>query len=106
MHSVHSSNKKSDINLEQFKQGTILKLSAVEQLSEGVNIPDLETGIIMHAYANNRKTAQKLGRFLRLSPGKIATIHILCYYNSIDKDWVISGLDAFEDDKIKWIEAV
>jgi len=105
-HSVHSKNKESDRNLEQFKEGKILKLSAVEQLSEGVNIPNLETGIIMHAYANNRKTAQKLGRFLRLNTEKVATIHILCYYNSIDRDWVTSGLDAFEDDKIKWIEAV
>ena len=46
-HSVHSKNKKSDENLEMFKDGTINKLSAVEQLSEGVTIPELKTGIIM-----------------------------------------------------------
>lgn len=104
--SFHSKNKQSDANLELFKQGSILKLSAVEQLSEGVTIPNLETGIIMHSYANNKKAAQKIGRFLRLSPDAIATIHVLCYVNSIDKDWVTSALDQFDQDKIEWIDPI
>lgn len=105
-HSVHSSNKNSDVNLQMFKDGEIIKLAAVEQLSEGVTIPDLETGIIMHAYANNRKTAQKLGRFLRLNPDQVAQIHILCYVNSIDKHWVESALEAFDSRKIHWVHPI
>lgn len=105
-HSFHSKNKKSDDNLTLFKEGFILKLSAVEQLSEGITIPNLETGIIMHAYANNRKSAQKLGRFLRLNPDQTATIHILCYVNSIDKDWVTSALEQFDQSKIEWIHPI
>tara|TARA_R110002153_G_scaffold45847_2_gene129199 strand:- start:3239 stop:4339 length:1101 start_codon:yes stop_codon:yes gene_type:complete len=101
-HSVHSKNKKSDENLEMFKDGTIDKLSAVEQLSEGVTIPELKTGIIMHAYGNNRKAAQKIGRLLRLNPEDKSNIHVLCYRYTIDEKWVESALSDFDESKIKW----
>jgi len=103
-HSVHSKNKDSKNNLELFKNGQLTKLSAVEQLSEGVTIPELKTGIIMHAYGNNRKAAQKIGRLLRLNPDDKATIHILCYSDTIDKEWVTSALDTFNENKIHWIK--
>jgi superfamily II DNA or RNA helicase len=105
-HSVHSKNKQSDDNLTLFKDGTILALSAVEQLSEGITIPNLETGIIMHAYANNKKAAQKIGRLLRLNPDDTATIHVLCYVNSVDKDWVTTALQNFDQSKVEWINAI
>jgi len=105
-HSVHSKNKNSDKNLELFKTGKIMILSAVEQLSEGVTIPNLETGIIMHSYANNKSTSQKLGRFLRLNPTERSTVHILCYVNSIDKEWVTSALAHLEQSKIEWIHPI
>ena len=102
--SVHSKNKNSKENLSSFKKGAILKLSAVEQLSEGVTIPELKTGIIMHAYGNNRKASQKIGRLLRLNPDDKATVHILCYSDTIDKEWVASALDTFNQNKIHWIK--
>lgn len=105
-HSVHSGNPKSKENLELFKKGDLNKLSTIEQLSEGVTIPNLKIGIIMHAYSNNRKTAQKLGRLLRLNPDDTALIHILCYVNSIDKEWVESALKSFDQNKIKWINRI
>jgi len=51
-YSYHSGNKESEENLLLFKEGTISKLSTVLQLNEGVNIPNLKQGIIMHAYGN------------------------------------------------------
>tara|TARA_R110002020_G_scaffold29571_13_gene93250 strand:- start:50 stop:1162 length:1113 start_codon:yes stop_codon:yes gene_type:complete len=102
-YSVHSKNKNSDEYLEMFKDGSIKQLSAVEQLSEGVTIPELKTGIIMHAYGNNRKASQKIGRLLRLNPEDTATVHVLCYDNSVDKEWVTSALKHLDQNKIKWI---
>jgi superfamily II DNA or RNA helicase len=101
-YSYHSSNNDSESNLVMFKKGDIPQLSAVEQLSEGVTIPDLRVGIIMHAYANNRKAAQKIGRLLRLNPNDKATIHILCYNNTIDVEWVTNALSNFDQTKIIW----
>ena len=102
-HSYHSSNPKSAENLELFKNDEIELLSAVEQLSEGVNIPNLRSGIIMHAYSNNRKTSQKLGRMLRLNPDDTAGIHILCYRDTVDEQWVRSAIESFDKDKIVWL---
>lgn len=102
--SYHSGNKSSEVNLDKFKSGQINKLSCVLQLNEGVNIPNLKQGIIMHAYGNERKSAQRLGRLLRLNADEKATIHILCYQNTVDETWVIQALDQYDNSKITWIE--
>jgi superfamily II DNA or RNA helicase len=101
-HSYHSKNSDSEDNLELFSNGTIDRLSCVLQLSEGVSIPGLKQGIIMHAYGNERKAAQRIGRLLRLNPTETATCHILCYKNSVDEKWVKNALGSFSDKKIKY----
>lgn len=103
VNSYHSDNEKSKDNLQLFKTGGIMQLSCVLQLSEGTNIPDLKESIILHAYGNERKTAQRLGRNLRLNPNDKATIHILCYVDTIDVNWVASSLSSFDQTKIKYI---
>lgn len=99
----HSKNKFSESNLESFKTGKLLKLCAVEQLNEGINIPNLKYGIIMHSYGNERKASQKIFRFLRLNPDDCSTIHILCYKDTIDEQWVKSALEGFNQDKITYL---
>ena len=100
-HSYHSDNPESEDNLLKFKAGIISKLSAVLQLNEGVNIPDLRQGIIMHAYGNERKSSQRLGRLLRLNPDDVATVHVLCYEGTVDEAWTKSALSVFDQNKIK-----
>lgn len=101
-YSYHSQNPNSADNLIAFKDGTIDKLSCVLQLSEGVNIPNLRQGIIMHAYGNERKSAQRIGRLLRLNPDETATIHILCYMDTVDQKWVEDALEGYDNNKITW----
>ena len=101
-YSYHSQNPDSERNLEMFKEGTIDKLSSVMQLNEGVNIPELRQGIIMHAYGNERKAQQRIGRLLRLNPDEKAIIHILCYVNTVDEKWVKSALETLDQSKIEW----
>jgi len=101
-HSYHSSNSESDDNLEMFNSGQITKLSCVLQLSEGINIPNLKQGIILHAYGNERKASQRIGRLCRLSVDETATIHILCYMDTIDEKWVTEALSGFDQSKIEW----
>jgi superfamily II DNA or RNA helicase len=103
-YSYHSGNEHSESNLDMFKSGRIDKLSCVLQLNEGVNIPNLKHGIIMHAYGNERKFAQRLGRLLRLNPNDQATAHILCYENTIDEEWVKNSLEPFDPSKIKYVQ--
>jgi superfamily II DNA or RNA helicase len=104
VHSVHSNNPESEENLQNFKEGVIYKLSCVMQLNEGVNIPDLSAGIIMHAYGNERKSNQRIGRLLRLNPDDTSTVHILCYKNTIDEKWVDEALKDLDQSKIKYFD--
>ena len=91
--------------MENFKTGNITKLSTVLQLNEGINIPNLKQGIIMHAYGNERKAQQRIGRMLRLNPDETATIHILCYQGTVDEKWVKDALNDFDESKITYITA-
>ena len=101
-HSYHSNNAQSEENLDLFKTGQITKLSTVLQLNEGINIPDLKQGIIMHAYGNERKASQRIGRLLRLNPDDKAIVHILCYKDTVDEKWVKDALEGFDQSKIVW----
>jgi superfamily II DNA or RNA helicase len=102
--SVHSKNPDAEENLQSFKEGTIEKLSCVLQLNEGVNIPELRAGIIMHAYGNERKSNQRIGRLLRLNPTETAIVHILCYKDTIDETWVTEALKDLDSNKIKYFD--
>jgi len=100
--SYHSNNPKSEENLNLFKAGKIKKLSCVLQLSEGVNIPNLKEGIIMHSYGNERKSQQRIGRLLRLNPEEESLIHILCYKDTVDEFWVKAAIEGLDQSKVTW----
>lgn len=104
-YAYHSNNNKSDKYLEMFINGEIDRLSCVLQLSEGQNVKGLKNGIILHSYGNERKLAQRIGRLLRLNPEETSIIHIMCYENTIDVQWVEDALQAFDDSKIFYIQA-
>lgn len=101
-HVYYSGHPSSEENLDMFKTGAIDQLACVLQLNEGVNIPNLKHAIILHSYGNERKSAQRIGRVLRLNPDDIADVHILMYHETIDKRWVSSALEDFDQSKIKY----
>lgn len=105
-HSYHSKNPDSAQNLQDFKDGNIELLSCVQQLNEGVNIPNLKSGIILHSYSNERQSAQRMGRLLRLNPNEKSTIHILAYKDTIDMTWVQKALETVDPEKITYINSV
>ena len=101
--SYHSNNPNSEDTLIKFKNNEINRLSCVLQLNEGVNISNLKEGIIMHAYGNERKSVQRIGRLLRLNPDDTAIVRILCYKDTVDEKWVSTALLDFDNDKIMWV---
>lgn len=104
-HTYHSKNKNSQANLDMFNKGEIQRLACVAQLSEGVNIPNLRVGIIWHAFGNERKATQRIGRLLRLNPTETATVHLLMYQDTVDEHWVEQALAAFDPTKISYVDA-
>ena len=105
-YSHHSKNHKVENaeNLAKFASGEITRLSAVEQLSEGVTVPNLKHIVIMHSYGNEKKASQKIGRALRLNRDEVASVHILCFKDTVDETWVAKSLEDFDIGKIKWIK--
>jgi superfamily II DNA or RNA helicase len=57
----------------------------------------------MHAYGNERKSAQRIGRLLRLNPDDVSTTHVLCYKDTIDEEWVRSALEGLDPEKITYL---
>lgn len=104
-HTYHSGNKDSQRNLTLFNTGQIPCLACVQQLSEGISLPDLRVGIIWHAFGNERQAAQRIGRLLRLNPEQTATVHLLAYQDTVDETWVAQALAAFDPAKIRYVEA-
>jgi superfamily II DNA or RNA helicase len=104
--SHHSKNDKktNTRNLEMFSSGQATRLSAVEQLSEGITVPNLKHIVIMHSYGNEKKASQKIGRALRLNKDERSTVHVLCYEDTVDEQWVAKALADFDLTKIKWID--
>lgn len=103
-YTYHSKNKASEVNLVKFKNDEMDEMACVLQLNEGINIPGLEVGIILHAYGNERKAKQRIGRLLRLNPKEKSTIHILCYKNTVDEKWTREALKDLNQEKIKWFD--
>ena len=42
------------------------------------------------------------GRLLRLNPDETAVVHILCYKNTVDEQWVKSALEGFDKTKVTY----
>ncbi len=103
-YAIHSNNPDSEEYLRMFNDDEIDKAACVLQLNEGVNIKNLRTAIILHAYGNERKSAQRIGRLLRLNPDDMATVHILCYRNTVDEQWVAEALKDLDNSKIKYFD--
>jgi superfamily II DNA or RNA helicase len=104
INSYNSKNLDSKDNLTKFCNGEINLLSCVEQLSEGVNIPDLKEGIIMHSYGSEVKLSQKIGRILRLNPKDLAVLHIIVYRDTVDWEWVMKALQGKFDNTMNLID--
>ena len=86
--------------LSKFRSGEYRIIAAIDQLSEGINIPNLRNIIISHSYASEQKPMQKIGRALRLNPKDTASVHILYYKGTIDEEWVKQGIQSIDPSKI------
>ncbi|MBM4362128.1 MAG: DEAD/DEAH box helicase family protein [Deltaproteobacteria bacterium] len=59
-------------SLEQFKQGEIDALCAVDVLNEGVDVPSIDRVVMLRPTESGVVFLQQLGRGLRADPGKVA----------------------------------
>ena len=61
--------------LDMFRRGAVTAIATSRVLDEGVDVPDASIGIILSGSASTRQFRQRLGRILRPSSGKKATLY-------------------------------
>lgn len=100
--SYHS--KSSDKNLERFRKNEILKLSCVNALNEGVNLPNIDVAIITQVNSKERNLVQKIGRIIRYRKNHIGQVYIIVVKNTVDEKWLNTALSNFENISIKTLK--
>lgn len=86
-----------------FFEGTINRLSCVDALNEGVNLPMIDCGLMVKLDSQELNFIQKLGRFLRIREGHIGKIIILAVEDTVDIEWVNKAMAKIDNTKVTWI---
>lgn len=97
--------KSSDKDFNDFCNGKINKLSCVNALNEGINIPNIDSAVIVQLNSQELNTIQRIGRCIRYRPGHEATIYILSVAFTQDAKWVEKALTSFDKKNIEYINA-
>lgn len=71
----HTGVKERSRWLEAFNKGEVLALATSKVLNEGVNIPEAAVAVVLSGSGSSREHIQRLGRILRMSPGKEAVLY-------------------------------
>lgn len=86
LHSKQSKNKNSQI-LENFKKAPNGVINSSKALVTGVDIPDVDTGIILSVNSSKIVKTQTVGRCIRFSPGKKAELFTLIIAGTQEFGW-------------------
>ncbi len=90
---IHSKMRKDDRreHLEAFASGKTQILVGAFAISEGLNIPDSDTVILVGGTSKEREFIQRVGRIVRVSPGKDSA-HVYQIYakDTMEAGWVKS----------------
>lgn len=71
--------RERDVILDRLRRGRCRAVVAAQVLNEGLDLPDCSVGIVLAASrGGERESAQRLGRLLRPTPGKMAVLYELC----------------------------
>lgn len=89
--------------LDKFISGEVKRLSCVNALNEGMNIPGIDIAVIVQVDSKDTNLIQRIGRVVRYREGHLAEIYILSVSDTQDEKWVESALKSFDKTNIKYI---
>lgn len=101
--SIHSKlgKKRSEKLINDFNEGVINSLFATGMLKEGINLDNIEAGLILQLDNTIRYFSQIHGRTLR---SKFPEQYVLYVKNTQDETYVKTALEDFNMDYVKFIE--
>lgn len=92
--------------LEDFKngKGNHKAIVAVKAIEEGLDIPDLEMAVIASGNSTKRQYIQRMGRSLRVKPGKTAFIINIYVYGTQDENW-LKNRQVNNEKHVAWVSS-
>lgn len=100
-HTYHS--KSTNVDFDEFVNERINRLSAVQSLNVGVNIPNLDNAVIHQVQSKERHLIQRIGRIVRWRKNHKANIYIVYAKDTVDEDWVKNAIININESNIKHI---
>lgn len=94
---------KGEESLELFVNEKINRLSCVNRLNEGHNIPNLDSALIVQLNSNELDLIQRIGRIVRFREGHIADIYIIMCQDTQDEKWTFKALEKFDSNNIEFV---
>ena len=92
--------KSNQITIDKFNNKQIDHIYAVGMITEGMNLTDIQTGIIVQLDGKERLFVQKAGRAMRADE---PTIIILYYKNTQDENYLKGALENIDSKFVKYI---
>ena len=86
--------------IDAFNKGTISRIYAVGMITEGMNLAEIEAGIIIQLDGKERLFIQKVGRALR---AKSPIVCIFYYKNTQDETYLRKALENVDEKYIKHV---
>ena len=93
-------NKYNQAIIDSFNKGTIHRIYAVGMITEGMNLADIETGIIVQLDGKERLFIQKFGRAMR---AENPVAFIFYYKNTQDENYLRGVLGTIDSKYVKHI---
>lgn len=91
-----------DSALDKLINGKINTLGVVRALNEGMDLPEMDYGVVVQANANPRDFVQRVGRVVRWREVHTALIWVIVAQGTVDEKWVRKGLETFDPAKITY----
>lgn len=96
--------KTTTMGMSRFRAGIINKISCVNSINEGQNIPALDVGFIVQLNSQQLHLFQRLGRFLRYRPGKSGKIIILITNDTVEVSWLERAMSEVDQSRVEVIK--
>ena len=90
-----------DDSFNKFMAKEISRMSCVESLNEGQNIPDLDYILVVQANSNDKDILQRIGRLIRYRIGHIGKVVLMLVKNTQDEIWVNKAIEDFDQTRIR-----
>lgn len=99
------SGKAGHTYLEQFMKEEVDVCGTVAAANEGLNIPNLDIGLIAQISSDSRALVQRIGRIIRWRPNHTSYIFIVLAVGTQDEKWLEAAFEGMDKSLIKYIHA-